>query len=313
MKAFLFPGQGSQEIGMAAELFQTDAAFCQLVQQASDCAGADLKKVCLRGPERELAKAEHVQPLLVAVSLGYWGKLVQSGIEPEVVLGHSLGEITALAAAGMLTAEAAVKVAAQRGRIMGAAAARMAGGMMAVLSPRRQPVLDALAQLLQAGRVFLANDNAPDQLLFSGSLTDLEEAARLISGAKLATCRKLSVSGPWHCPLMLEAQREFAVWLQTLPLQSPRVPVLMNVSASPESDPEEIRRQVVRNLTEPVQWRACLERLRAMQPRVLLEIGPRRVLSGLARANGFGDEVQIFNINNLRGLNFLVHSLNHNC
>ncbi len=298
---------------MAAELFQTDAAFCQLVQQASDCAGADLKKVCLRGPERELAKAEHLQPLLVAVSLGYCGKLVQRGIEPDVVLGHSLGEITALAAARVLTAEAAVKVAAQRGRLMGAAAAKMAGGMMAVLTPRRQPVLDALSQLLQAGRVFLANDNAPDQLLFSGSLTGLEEAARLISGGKLATCRKLPVSGPWHCPLMLEAQREFAAWLQTLPLQSPRVPVLMNVSASPESDPEEIRRQVARNLTEPVQWRACLERLREMQPQVLLEIGPGRVLSGLARANGFGDEVQIFNINNLRGLNFLVHTLDPNC
>jgi [acyl-carrier-protein] S-malonyltransferase len=302
MKVFLFPGQGSQQVGMAAELFQSDAAFCELVTLASTCAGTDLRKICLRGPERELVKTENLQPLLVAVSLGYWAELVKGGTEPDLVLGHSLGEITALAAAGVLTPHEAVQVAARRGQLMGTAAAKLAAGMLAVISPQRERTLATLAGPLETGQVFLANDNAPDQVLLSGPIAGLEEAARLVAGAKLGVCKRLPVAGPWHSPLMSDAQRDFALFLETLPFKAPRVPLLMNVSASPESMPEIIRRLVARNLTEPVPWRLCMERLRQMQPGALFEIGPGRVLSGLARANGFGDETRIFNVNNRRGV-----------
>jgi [acyl-carrier-protein] S-malonyltransferase len=353
MRAFLFPGQGSQEIGMAADLFGSDAAFRQLAAHASQCAGADLERLCSRGPERELVKTEFLQPLLVAVSLGYCRQLTERGIEPDVVLGHSLGEISALAAAGVLSNEDAVSVAAQRGKFM-AAAARVGGGMLAVITSEREKVLSLLAdqKMLTSfpnpnlnpnpnpsqpsspagretpppgaeglcppaaevlageaarapasrGRVFLANDNAPNQLVFAGLNDGLEQAAQLIRQATLGTCRKLAVSGPWHTPLMEEAQSEFGAWLQSVSFRPSRVPVLMNGSAALESDPEQIRRLVIGILTQPVLWRASMERLRSMEARLLLEVGPGRVLSGLARANGFGNETRLCIVNNLRAV-----------
>jgi [acyl-carrier-protein] S-malonyltransferase len=302
MKAFLFPGQGSQEIGMAEELFQCDTAFCRLVQLASECAGADLRKLCLRGPERELVKTEFLQPLLVAVSLGYYRRLLGSDLEPDIVLGHSLGEITALAAAGVLTDDEAVQVAARRGQIMSAAAARSPGGMLAVLSPQRTEVLTLLSGLLQTGQVSLANDNAPGQMVFSGASAGLAAAAEILSQAKLGPCKRLPVSGPWHSHWMAQASEEFATWLAGMAFKKPRIPVLMNTSAATEVEPETIRRLVVRSLTEPVQWRSCMERLKEMRALELFEVGPGRVLSGLARANGFGGDTRVCNINNLRGV-----------
>ena len=287
---------------MAKELFQCDAAFCHLVQLASECAGADLRKLCLRGPERELLKTEFLQPLLVAVSLGYYGQLVSRGIEPNVVLGHSLGEITALAAAGVLTADEAVQVAARRGQLMRAAAARSPGGMLAVLSPQRTQVLTLLAGLLQTGQVSLANDNAPDQMVFSGVSASLATAAETLSEAKLGPCKRLPVSGPWHSHWMAQASEEFSTSQAGVVFKKARIPVLMNTSAASEVEPERIRRLVVRSLTEPVQWRSCMERLKEMRTQELFEVGPGRVLSGLARANGFGGETRVCNINNLRGV-----------
>jgi [acyl-carrier-protein] S-malonyltransferase len=287
---------------MAEELFQCDAAFCRLVQLASECAGADLRKLCLRGPERELVKTEFLQPLLVAVSLGYYRRLLGRGLEPDIVLGHSLGEITALAAAGVLTDDEAVQVAARRGQLMSAAAALSPGGMLAVLSPRSARVLARLSGLRQTGQVSLANDNALGQLVFSGASAGLAAAAEMLAQAKLGPCKRLPVSGPWHSHLMAQASEPFAAWLAGLAFKKPRIPVLMNTSATAEVEPETIRRLVVRNLTEPVQWRSCMERLKEMRIQELFEVGPGRVLSGLARANGLGDNIPVFNINNQRGL-----------
>lgn len=302
MKAFLFPGQGSQEVGMGADLFRSDAAFRDLVDLASECAGANLRAICLRGPERELVKTSNLQPLLVAVSLGYWGKLRRCGLEPDVVLGHSLGEISALAAAGVLSPEQAVRVAAKRGGLMAQTAEALAGGMIAILSPARQQVLEILTDLIKQGSVFVANDNSPDQLLVSGTLAGLEAAICLISTARLGSCRKLPVSGPWHTPFMSDAQKQFALWLHGVSFQAARVPLLMNVSARLERDAETIRQSIARSLTEPVQWRASMQHLRALRPEALFEVGPGRVLSGLARANGFGDQTRVINVNHERGV-----------
>ena len=282
---------------MGADLFQSDPAFCRLIDQASESAGIDLRAICLRGPDRDLVKTQYLQPLLVAVSLGYHRQLISNGFRPAVVLGHSLGEISALSAAGVLTPEDAVRVAARRGALMGAVAAQLNGGILAVLSTNRPRILEVLSDLLQAGHVFLANDNAPGQLLLSGLDDGLAAAREAIADARLGACKRLPVAGPWHCPLMLPAQQQFAAWLRDIPFSEPVVPVLMNASAALGQSAESIRHLVIRNLTEPVQWRACMERLAQLRPRMLYEIGPGRVLSGLARANGLGNEVQIRNVN----------------
>jgi [acyl-carrier-protein] S-malonyltransferase len=281
MNVFLFPGQGSQEIGMAADLFKTDAVFRALVRRASERTGSDLEKICLRGPERELTRTKNLQPLLVCISLGY---------------------LRQLAAAGIVGFETAVDIAAKRGELMDAAAARVTGGMAAVICSEREAVLQLLAQKYSSAQLVLATDNAPSQFVISGEITALEEFTSLIASKKLGQCRRLAVAGPWHSPLMTEAQQDFSSWLNTIEFHPPRVPLIFNLTAGSETDPQKIRQLVARNLIAPVRWRTAMDLLRAAKNLSLFEIGPGRVLSGLARANGMGDGVKIFNINNLRGV-----------
>ena len=239
---------------------------------------------------------------MVCVSLGYLRRLTAGGVKPDQVLGHSLGEITALAAAGIVDFETAVDIAAKRGELMDAAAARLKGGMVAVISPEREAIRQYLAGGVPSGKLVLANDNAPNQIVLSGEQKALEQAVQFITRGKLGQCRRLPVAGPWHSPAMAQARREFEAWLGPVEFRAPQVPLLFNVTAAAETDPGKIRQLVARNLVEPVRWRSCLEQLRAAGATALFEIGPGRVLSGLARANGFGDETRVGNVNNLRGV-----------
>jgi [acyl-carrier-protein] S-malonyltransferase len=302
MRIFLFPGQGSQEIGMAADLFKTDPAFRALVDRASQRVGRDLEQLCQAGPQRELARTQYLQPLLVCVALGYLRHLTGAGLTPAMVLGHSLGEIAALAASGIVGFETAVDMAAKRGELMEAVAMEAAGGMIAVTGPDREALLRLQARSFPAAQLVLANDNAPNQLVFSGATTVLDQWAGLVAAEKLGHCRRLAVAGPWHSPLMAPAREQFSLWLETIEFQAPRVPLVFNVTGSTENNPQGIRELVARSLVEPVRWRQAMASLLALPEVSFFEIGPGRVLSGLARANGFGEKTRIFNINNLRGL-----------
>jgi len=302
MNVFLFPGQGSQTVGMGEDLFKADAPFCALVRRAAERVGGDLEKICRRGPERELVRPKNLQPLLVCVSLGYLRRLLELGIRADRVLGHSLGEITALAAAGVVSFEAAVDIAARRGELMEAAAARTPGGLMAVIAGDRETILRRLAEPPLEGAVVLANDNAPNQFVLSGASAALAAAEQLITAEKLGQCRRLAVAGPWHSPLMEPARREFAEWLATVDFQPPKIPLISNATGRIETDPTILRQLVARNLVEPVRWRAAMDTLRGIDGLSLFEIGPGRVLAGLARANGFDDATKVFNLNNLRGI-----------
>jgi [acyl-carrier-protein] S-malonyltransferase len=308
MKAFLFPGQGSQEVGMGADLFRSDPEFRALVDGASRVAGEDLERLCLRGPESRLIRSRVLQPLIVCVSLGYLRQLTARGVRPDVVLGHSLGELSALAAAGIVSFEQAVRLAAERGALMDAAASKVAGGMLAVVTSDRERLLRWLAASMPASRIVLANDNAPDQVVLSGPSEALEACAESLAREALGTCHKLSVAGPWHSPFLAEARREFAAFVNSVPFRAPRVPMLFNLTAEAEADPGRIRECMIRILAEPVRWRECMTRLRELGVRELFEIGPGRVLAGLARANGFGQDTTVWSINNLRGVERVVPS-----
>jgi [acyl-carrier-protein] S-malonyltransferase len=298
----LFPGQGAQEAGMGADLFSSLPEFSAWLEIASDAVGANLRQVCLRGPDRELARTEFLQPLLVAVCLGYWRKLNQAGVVPDVVLGHSLGEVAALAAAGVVSPETAVRMAAKRGALMAQCAAKADGGMCAVVTREREKALESLEGLLAGREIVVANDNSPGQFVLSGKTGVLAGAADILSAHRLGTCRKLAVSGPWHSPFMVDASREFASWLAGIPLHAPLRGLIMNVSGEAEDEPGRIRTLLARNLVEPVLWRSSMKQVLQLAPEVIFEVGPGRVLSGLARANGIGDRVKIVNVNNARGL-----------
>jgi [acyl-carrier-protein] S-malonyltransferase len=295
----LFPGQGSHEVGMGADLFRADEWFRGLVRQASDTLGEDLERLCLRGPEKRLMRAAFVQPLLVAVSLGYWRHLTGAGLAPAAVAGHSLGEITALAAAGALTPEQAVAVAIERGRCMDEAAARTPGGMAAVFLPLAE-VERLLVEFGLAGRVFVANDNAPGQVVVSAARDNLDEFVRRLAESRAGKAKPLRVSGPWHTPLLHDAQTCFAAWLAGISFSPPRLPLLLNTTATAEAEPGRLREAAIRQLTDRVRWRETMSALKAMSPSALVEVGPQRVLAGLARLNGFGAETAVANINSLR-------------
>jgi len=301
VRAFLFPGQGSQAVGMAADLFREDERFRALIAHAETLVGRDLRALCARGPERLLARTDLLQPLLVAVSLGYHRRLADRGIAPDVVAGHSLGEITALAAAGVVTDETAVTLAAWRGELMQEAAVDLDGGMLAVVTDRREEFLNWFAAAAPS-EVVIANDNAPGQLVLSGRVQILGELARRISAEGLGRHRLLDVAGSWHGPWMAQARDQFGSRVEQIPFARPRIPILLNATGRPSIDPEEIRDRVVESIAAPVRWREAMERLRGMEVSSIFEAGPGRVLSGLARQNGFPAATRIFPVGSLRGV-----------
>ena len=286
---------------MAADLFREDERFRALIAHAETLVGRDLRTLCLRGPEKLLARTDLLQPLLVAVSLGYHRRLVDRGITPDVVAGHSLGEITALAAAGVVTDETALTLAAWRGELMQAAAADLDGGMLAVVTARREEFLSWFAAAAPR-EVVIANDNAPGQLVLSGRREILGELAGRISAEGFGRHRLLDVAGSWHGPWMAEARDHFGRRVGRIPFDHPRIPIIMNSSGQSTIDPEEIRNQVVESIAAPVRWREAMERLREMKVATVLEVGPGRVLCGLARQNGFPATTRVFPVGSLPGV-----------
>ena len=301
VRAFLYPGQGSQSVGMAADLFREDERFRGLIAHAESLVGRELSTLCLRGPEKLLARTDLLQPLLVAVSLGYHRRLADRGITPDVVAGHSLGEITALAAAGVVPDETAVTLAAWRGELMQAAAVDLDGGMLAVVTDRREEFLSWFAAAAPP-EVVVGSDNAPGQLVLSGRRQRLEELAGRIAGERLGRHRLLDVAGSWHGPWMAQARDHFGRRVGKVPFAPPRIPILLNATGRPEADPEEIRRQVVAAVAAPVRWREIMARLQEMGVTEVLEVGPGRVLSGLARQNGLPATTRILPVGSLRAV-----------
>ena len=287
---------------MGADLFESSPYFRSLIEMASDLTKADLKKACLRGPERVLIRPNLLQPLLTCLCLGYHRALAEAGVRADVYLGHSLGEITSLAAAGILSEEDAVKVAARRGGLMEEVASRVDGGMVAALFVPLHRVIELLQELRAPDRIVLANDNAPEQVVVSGDRDMLERFVTAVHGEPLGKCKNIRVAGPWHSPYMNEVRAVFEHWVKEIPFHAPAVPLVFNALCREETDPERIRALVTWQLVRPVYWRESMDRLKQMGVNTLLEVGPGRVLAGLARVNGFRKGVQVYTVNNLRGV-----------
>jgi len=306
--AFVFPGQGSQEIGMGHDLFKDDTYFKSLVSLANELTGTDLEKLCLRGPEKMLVQARYLQPALVTVCLGFFNRLRQVGIKADVVLGHSLGEITSLAAADIVSAEDAIRIASKRGELMDKVATDVSGGMLAVMFMPLEQVESLLEEINEPNGLVLANDNAPDQIVLSGRNDLLEKFASIIAERHLGKSKRVNVIGPWHSPYMCAARFEFEEWAENYRFKKPSTSIVLNATAKTESHPSTIKHLVTWQLTSPVFWRESMNMIREMGVDTFYEIGPGRVLSGIARVNGFKKETVIFNINNLRGIESAVAS-----
>ncbi len=282
--AFVFPGQGSQSVGMLAELGENQASVKETFAQASEVVGFDLWELVQKGPEAELNDTANTQPAMLAAGVAIWRLWQQRGGEkPVVMAGHSLGEYTALVCAGAVDFEEAVALVRERGRFMQEAVPPGDGAMAAILGLDDEQVI-AICERAADGEVVAAvNFNSPGQVVVAGAAGAVSRAVDLAKeeGAKRAIV--LPVSVPSHCALMRDAARRLEERLKEVTIRSPEVPVVNNVDVMAERDPEAIRDALVRQLYSPVRWVETIRCLAEQGVDSLVECGPGKVLAGLNR------------------------------
>jgi [acyl-carrier-protein] S-malonyltransferase len=283
--AFLFPGQGSQAVGMGRELGLRFPVAAQTFAEADEALCFSLSRLCFEGPEETLRLTEHTQPAILTVSVAAWRVLAQHGVEPALAAGHSLGEWSAHVAAGTLSFADAVRSVRMRGRAMQQAVPAGEGAMAAVLSLDPALVAEACKEAeAETGLVVTAaNLNSPGQTVISGALAAVEKASALCKTKGARRAVMLPVSAPFHCALMQPAQEEVARVLATLTLSDPRIPVAANVTGGLVTTAPAAEDALIRQVTGAVRWMDCVQSLVAAGAEVFVEVGPGKVLSGLLR------------------------------
>ena len=293
--AFVFPGQGSQHVGMGKDLFERFEEVKELYRSASALLGYDVAALSFEGPPAELNRTSRTQPCLLVASVAAYTALESRGLRPAAVAGHSLGEYSALVAAGSISFMDAVKLTALRGRIMQEAVPEGKGLMAAILGLDRAAV-DSLCSAVTAGYVGVANYNCPGQIVISGERGAVEEAmGRALEGGARKVMA-LAVSVPSHCRLMEEAGRAFKEELAAFDIRDAQVRFVNNVEAGFISKADEIRASLVRQISRSVRWEDCVKTLHASGIMTFVEVGPGRVLSGLIKRIVPG--ARLFNVEN---------------
>ena len=280
--AVLFPGQGSQFIGMGNEFLANDRNAETLMHLAESVSFAPLRKLCLEGPMEELTRVVYLQPALTAVNLICWQAVEKAGIKADYFAGHSLGEYSALCAAGVLDVESTLKLVAERGRLSEREGQRNPGGMQAVLGLTLAEVEDILATLPKSSEVTVANHNSEKQIVISGYHESLAKVEILVAkkGGKAIT---LNVSVANHSPLVAGAIPDFERIMAAIPFNVPQTPVLFNVTAGEEKDPNAIRAIMSRQIASRVRWYEIINALLQKGTSIFIEVGPRTVLTGLLK------------------------------
>ena len=282
--AFVFPGQGSQSVGMLAELAETHAVVRAAFEEASDGAGADLWALSQGGPEAMLNRTEYTQPALLAAGIAVWRAWqAQGGPGPAVLAGHSLGEYTALVAAGALSLKDGAHLVRIRGQLMQDAAPAGTGAMAAMLGADDALVEAACVEASGSEVVVPANYNSPGQIVIGGDAAAVDRALALLQEKGVRKAVKLAVSVPSHTPLMREAANRLAETMAGLHWRAPSLPVVQNVDAKAHDGIDAIRDALVRQLYLPVQWTRCIEALAARGATRVAECGPGKVLAGLVK------------------------------
>jgi len=281
--AFLFPGQGSQAVGMGKELAENYAVARQTFAEADDALGYKLSEVCFEGPEEKLRMTEITQPAILTASVAACRVLQEKGLQPDYVAGHSLGEYSAHVAAGTFSFADAVRTVRNRGKYMQEAVPVGVGAMAAILGMPFERVSEVCRDASHGEVCQAANINSPEQIVISGHADAVERALRLAGerGAKKAV--SLPVSAPFHCALMQPAQDRLQADLQSLSFQSPRCPLACNVDAALVTDSDAARDALIRQVTGSVKWDPSIRLLGEKGVGVFVEVGPGKVLWGLMR------------------------------
>lgn len=282
--AFVYPGQGSQTVGMLTELAATYPLVEETFREASDALGYDLWQLVSQGPAEELNKTWQTQPALLAASVAIYRVWQQQGGEqPALMAGHSLGEYSALVCAGVLNFADAVKLVELRGKLMQEAVPEGTGAMQAIIGLDDAAIRKACEESAQGQVVSPVNFNSPGQVVIAGNKEAVERAGAACKAAGAKRALPLPVSVPSHCALMKPAADKLAVALESITFNAPAVPVINNVDVKAETDAAAIRHALVRQLYSPVRWTESVEAMAAQGVTQLLEMGPGKVLTGLTK------------------------------
>ncbi len=280
MKAYIFPGQGAQFTGMGLDLFESSTLAQELFNKANDILGFNITDIMFEGTSEELKETKVTQPAIFLHSV-ILSKVLGDNFQPEMVAGHSLGELSALVANGVLTFEDGLKLVSKRALAMQKACEAQESTMAAVLGLEDKVVEDACAEI--DGIVVAANYNCPGQLVISGEVEAINKACELLTEKGARRALVLPVGGAFHSPLMEPAREELAAAIKETTFSEPTCPVYQNVVAKAVTNPDEIKENLIAQLTAPVRWTQCIQQMVADGGSEFIEVGPGKVLQGLMR------------------------------
>ena len=280
--AFLFPGQGSQSVGMGEEFYREYDVVRDIFDMTEEISRINISKLCFKGPIEDLTMTVNLQPAVTAVNLACLAVIEKEGVEFHYCAGHSLGEYSALSAAGVISKEDTARLVFKRGELMHREATRNHGAMHAIVGLPIDIVADLVAEVQKDGLVSVANHNTELQIVITGDPESVEKVSSLaIAGG--AKSIPLKVSGAWHSELIKGAEEEFKAYLDTADFNAPGKSILFNVTADSCNDPDEIKDTMGRQLCSPVRWYDTINKLMENNVEVFVEVGPGRVLAGLLK------------------------------